>query len=246
MSSDKMDLEAAGNSWVPYGNGYEMTQSRQIIASRLLELKQRKLPVVLVHKNYQSGQYMLVGFEKSQILIDKPPDWPGTESKIRVIYRDRNNLWNHFFSTVVSTSSDTLYLSPPTHFFLLQRREHYRVDTPSGSLASFIHKNDLHADILVKDLSACGMLLVSPQQLPFQEGAVIEEIMLTVPVEEEPYPVTLLCQGGEVIRVTSDQRNRQFLLGIKFQTTDEEEEAILRYVRQREIELLRKVVDAGG
>lgn len=246
MSDDKKGLESADNSWVPYGNGYEMTQARQIIARCLLELKQRKFPLVLVHRNYQSGQSTLVGFEKGLLLIDKPLDWPGTESKIRVIYRDRNNLWNHFYGTVASTSSDTLYLSLPTRFFKLQRREHYRVDTPSDSLASFIHKNVLHADILVKDLSACGMLLASPQLLPFEEGAVLEEIMLTVPLEDEPFPATLLCREGEVVRLTTDRQNRQYLLGIKFQATKEEEEAIVRYVRQRELELLRKMADAGG
>ncbi len=246
MSSDKKGRAPAENNWVPYGNGYEMTQSRQIIANRLLELKKRKFPLVLVHRNYQSGQSLLVGFEKGLLLIDKPLDWPGTESKIRVIFRDRNNLWNHFYSTVASTGSDTLYLSPPASFFMLQRRAHYRVTVPPGSLVSFVHKNDLYTDLMVKDLSACGMLIASPQQLPLKQGTVLDEIMLTMPYEEEPCPATLLCQAGDVIRSTIDRQDRQFLLGIRFLTTDEEEDAIIRYVRQRELELLRKVADAAG
>lgn len=246
MSFDNKVQRSPDHCWVPYGDGYEMTQSRQIIASRLKKLKQWQLPLVVVHRNYQSAHSRLLGFEKGLLLIDKPVDWPGTENKIRVIYRDRNRLWNHFYSTVKASSSDTLYLSPPTRFFILQRRAHYRVGTPAGSMASLMHKNDLHADLPVKDISASGMLLACPQPLPLEEGTVLEEIMLTLPLEDEPYPATLLCQGGAVVRSTADQQQRQFLLGIIFRTTEEEEEAILRYVRQRELELLRHVVDATG
>ncbi|MEJ2690969.1 MAG: hypothetical protein P8130_13710, partial [Deltaproteobacteria bacterium] len=209
---------------------------------------QRKFPLVLVHRNYQSGKSLLVGFENDLLLIDKPLDWPGTESEIRVIYKARNSLWHHFYSTVAFTSSDTLYLSLPSCFFMLQRRTLYRVKTPPGSLASFLHKRNLYADIMVKDLSACGMLLASPlQQLPLEKGDVLEKIMLTMPLEDEPCPSTILCQGGKVARSAVDPQNRRrHLFGIKFRATDKEEEAISRYVRQRELELLRKVADGSG
>lgn len=247
MSHDIKGLEPAAGYWVPYGNGYEMTQSRQIIVDRLRELKKRRFPIVLVHRNYQSGHSLLVGFEQGMLLLDKPVDWPGTESKIRVIYRDRKKLWNHFHTTVVSTSSDTLYVSLPSRFFVLQRRDDYRVETPAGSLTSFRHKKNLLTNIIVRDLSASGMLLASPQPLPFTKGAVLEKIKLTIPLADAPSPATLHCKGGTVVRATMNQRhNHWFLFGIKFRCSTEEEDAIVRYVRQRELELLRKVGDTDG
>ena len=241
-----MVSQTADNFWVPYGNGYEMTQSQEIIAGRLLELKQRKSTLVLVHEQYQSGPSVLVGIEEGRLLIDKPRDWPGTENRVRVIFRDRNNIWNHFFSTVATTGSDTLYVTIPTRFFMLQRRESYRVDVPSGSLASFSHQKNHYAEILIKDLSAGGMQIASRRQIPLEQGAVLERIMLSLPLGSSPSPVSLPCRRGDVIRTSRDPQTKIFLYGVKFQATPREEEAIIRYVRQRELELLRKPADVTG
>ena len=237
---DNNNDDGALRGWVTHGSGYEMTRCRPIIAKRLKELKQRKIPIVLVHEKYQSGYTLLLAFKDKHLLIDKPLDWSGSYNSIRVIYRDPNGLWNHFYGKVVKSDSDTLYVTAPSTYYILQRREHYRVEPPSGSVAAFLLKKTLYSNITIKDISAGGMLLMTPREIPLEADDSLEEIMLTLPLEEGNYSATLLCGRGELIRVSHDPQKGIYMLAVKFDASDREIDAIIRYVRQRELDLLRK------
>ena len=243
-ASDNNSDNGALRGWVPHGSGYEMTRCRHIIVQRLRELKQRKIPIVLVHEKYQSGTTLLLGSREKLLLLDKPLDWPGTHDTIRAIHRGPDALWNHFYSKVVKTDSDTLYITVPSAYFMLQRRENYRIDLPSGSMAAFLHKNTLYSNIAIKDLSAGGMLLTTPQASPWETGDSLEEIILTLPLEGEGSYATLPCKGAGIVRTSRDTENHYFLYAVQFLASNRESEAIIRYVRQRELELLRKAAAA--
>ncbi|MEW6429495.1 MAG: PilZ domain-containing protein [Thermodesulfobacteriota bacterium] len=239
-----MSRESSGAikvGWVPYGNGYEVTESEKLIRNRLREVKQRRLPIAIVHEKYQSGNCILVEVSDTVLLLDKPRDWPGTQAKIRVIYRDPQGLWSHFYCQVTRTTDDTLHATMPTQFFLLQRREHYRVAVPAGSTVSFLCKTRLCTEFLLRDLSAGGALISHRQNIPLPPGAQITDLLLTLPSETAGEPTTTIsCAGATVVRAFPNPQEKQFCYGLKFAAGKQEEDQLIRYVRQRELELLRK------
>lgn len=227
--------------WVPYGNGYEVTESEKLIGNRLLKMKQKRLPIVIVHEQYQSGNSILVDLSPTGLLLDKPRDWPGVQSNIRVIYRDPQGLWSHFHCQVTKTTHDTLYTTLPSRFFLLQRRQHYRVKVPAGSTVSFLCKSRLFNEFLLKDLSAGGALISHRQNIPLAPGAQLTDLLLTLASESAGKPPTIInCAAATVVRAFRNPQEKQFCYGLKFATGKQEEDQLIRYVRQRELELLRK------
>ena len=231
---------AAAAGFVPYGNGYEYTESPAIIRRKLAMVRDERLPIVVVHEKYQSGPCILVDFSESRLRIDKPRDWPDRSRSIRVIFRDKNNLWNHFYCKVVQTTKDTLVTTFPSQFFVLQRRQHYRVEAPSGSTVSFTYKDRLYDGFLVKNISAGGLLMCSRTPVEFPPQADIGELVITVPLADEPEPLTLFCRKAAIVRSESRPRAKLSCFGVEFQPTAKEEDALIRYVRQRELEILRR------
>ncbi len=231
---------AAAIGFVPYGNGYEYTESRPIITKKLAMVRDERLPIIVVHEGYQSGPCILIDFSDTRLQIDKPRDWPGRSQTIRVIFRDQRNLWNHFYCKVVSTSKDTLFTTFPTQFFILQRRQHYRVEAPTGSKVSFTYKDRVYDDFLVKDISAGGLLMCHRTPIEFPPQAEIGELMITLPMEDSADPITLFCRKARIVRSDPKPRAKLYCFGVEFQPNAKEEDALIRYVRQRELKILRK------
>ncbi len=230
---------AAARGFVPYGNGYEYTESRQIIARKLAMVRDERLPVVVVHEKYQSGPCILVDFDESRLLIDKPRDWPGKNTTIRVIFRDKARLWNHFYCKVVQTAKDTLVTTFPSQFFLLQRRQHYRVEAPRNSTVAFTYKDRQVEGLEVKNISAGGLLMCSRTPLAFPPQADIHHLLISLPVKDEPEPQLLTCRKATIVRSEEIKHSKSVCFGVEFQPTPKEEDALIRYVRQRELEVLR-------
>ncbi len=230
---------AAATGFAPYGNGYEYTESRQIIARKLAMVRDERLPIVIVHEKYQSGPCILVDFNDSRLLIDKPRDWPGKRKTIRVIFRDKARLWNHFYCKVMQATKDTLVTTFPAQFFLLQRRQHYRVEAPRGSTVSFGYKERQIDGLEVKNISAGGLLMCSRSPLEFPPQADIHDLLIALPVKDASEPLLLTCRKATIVRSEEIKHSKSVCFGVEFQPTAKEEDALIRYVRQRELEVLR-------
>ncbi len=226
--------------WQAEESGYDITKSPEIIAKTLAMLKNKRLFLVITHKGYQSGSTILVEHNERHLQIDKPVDWPATESMIRVIFKDGAKLWNHFTVKVLGVKDDLLYTSPPNKISRLQRRGHFRVETPRDSVVSFTYQNNTFSNLEVIDLSAGGMQACTKNHLPLSgEGDAISNINIYLPATINTGETTITIKKGLVVRALRNEARHSSCYGITFDYSQNEEELLLKYVRQRELEMLR-------
>ena len=238
---------AAKTGWVAWKRGYEVTQSTAIIEQCLKRLKNDSVMVVLHAKSYKSHVTIIYDIEARQFLIDKPKDWPGV-NKVKVVFRDGAYLWNYFFTPVLSVSKDALCLRKPTEMFMLQRRTLFRVGTPQGSKATFVY-NKKKCKFKVLDISAGGMLVSAAQDHGIDlYGQTIKEILITLPGDSgtkqvKKKTVRFTVPEGKVVRSMKIPGTDQEQFGIRLFAGSKEERRILQYVRQRELQVMRKIFE---
>lgn len=233
--------------WVEHPAGYEYTKSKHIIKHTLNWLKDKQSFITLVHREYQSRLTFIVDYTEEKVLIDKPKDWPGTHNIIRIAFRNSANLWCHFSGKVIAESTETLYLTFPVELYMLQRRAYFRINLPEGSKASFTH-NGKKCKLIVKDLSAGGMLICDTDNIdPPEKGKTINNISIIIPKEDtekgqESRTLRFRIKAGEIVRSRVNELAHSSYLGIQFISAGPEEERIMKYIRQRELAILRKGV----
>ncbi len=246
MASEKKKKisPAAKTGWVSYDRGYEITQSGSIISNCLQYLLKERAPITLYNKNYQSGNTLIFAVKDNRLLIDKPRDWMGLK-KVRVIFKDSAKLWNHFVTLIVSESKDTLFAQLPTELFMLQRRAHFRVETPQGSMVTFRHEKK-KCKFKIQDVSAGGMLMFEKinHGIPLH-GKKISEILISIPTvtkgpDAKLSRIRFSIPDGKVVRSFKNGQTEMEFFGVYFTPEPKEETRILQYVRQRELHMLRK------
>jgi hypothetical protein len=247
FQNNKKINPAARTGWVAYKRGYEVTQSTVIIDHCLRRLKNDGVMVVLYAKGYQSQATIIYAVQERQILIDKPKDWPEV-NKIKVVFRDGADLWNHFSAPVLSVLKDGLCLRKPTEMFMLQRRTLFRVTTPRGSKATFVY-NKKKCKFKVLDISAGGMLVSTAQDHGVDlYGKTIKEILITLPGDSgtkqvKEKTVRFTVPEGKVVRSMKIPGTDQEQFGIRLFAAPKEERRIFQYIRQRELQVMRKSFD---
>lgn len=225
--------------WQAEESGYDSTKSPEIIAQTLNMLKNKRLFIILIHKGYQSGSTILVDHNPRHLQIDKPLDWPGTETVVRIVFKDAAKLWNHFTVKVLGVKEDLLYTSRPTKLSRLQRRSHFRVEAPRDSTTSFTYHDNTFNSLELIDISAGGMQACTKSRLPLTgEGDAINNITIYLPPTANIAETHLTIQKGTVVRVLRNEQ-RAHCYGVTFDYSQNEEELLLKYVRQRELEMLR-------
>ncbi|RJX31434.1 MAG: PilZ domain-containing protein [Desulfurivibrio sp.] len=246
MIPDKKN-DPASCGWVTHHSGYDYTRCGHIISTTLNWLLEKRIFVGLLHKGYQSGGTIIVEATQQKVVIDRPKDWPATHTSFRVIFRNAAKLWSHFTGELLSATSNSLVLKHPAELFILQRRQHFRVNLPEGSTATFLY-NQKKCKLNMQDLSAGGMLLCTrdPRDLP-QLHHTIKNIIITIPSDDaaagaENGMLRFKIKEGEVVRDFADSKYRRFCLGVCFSPSRQEEERIMKYIRQRELAQLRKGV----
>lgn len=229
------------SGWVPHHAGYELTKSEHIIRHTIKWLREKRIFIILVHKEYQSGGTLIVDHSNSEITIDRPRDWPGKLTNLRVAFRNSANLWCHFSVKLTGRTRHTLQFLFPTALYMLQRRSNFRINLPDGSSASFVY-NKKKCKLNVKDLSASGMLVCDrvDEHMP-EKGHTLQHINLVIPSENQSEaPLRFKIKEGEVVRSFVYDRTPVLCLGVQFLPSGPEEERIMKYIRQRELAMLRK------
>jgi c-di-GMP-binding flagellar brake protein YcgR len=232
--------------WLDIGADYESSISSELIDRTIARLVAEHLPIFLAGKGYQSGPAILIGTNDQGLLIDKPHDWQSCQ-KIRLSFKDKAKLTNHFEVHILSESADTLQSSLPGEIFRLQRRARYRVDVPPGCHVSFRSNNNLHSGLTLKNISATGMLFFSknPMVLPQTD---IQDIALSIPAGEGKDILTGWQQKkisqGDIVRTFHDRQLGMVCYGVAFQSKRREEDELARYIRERERELILKGLPA--
>ena len=246
MATQKRKAPTVG--WATEEGGYEVTGSPQLIRNALARLKKKHVFIVLLHKGYQSGNTIVVNFNEQFLLIDKPMDWTTSHSRFRVVFKDEANVWNHFTVPVVGASKDTLKTKIPTELFRLQRRAHFRIEVPSGCRAQFTRKERVFRGAEVVNISAGGLMVCLKRREPIigkASDASLQDLQIIIPGSggvggEEDNSILISVAKSEVKRESVDRDKGQLCLGIEFYPNAQEEHELFKYVRQRELIMLRK------
>lgn len=230
-------------SWAPAKNGYERTQSPVIISKTVTRLKEKRIPVYLAFNKTKLGFSFIFEKTANSLSIDKPSGCPENISEVRVIFKDNAKLANQFTSRIISSSADTLVTAMPETIFRLQRRSSFRIDVPRGSYVSFKVNDQLVTGIPIKNISATGMLFCCRKNYQLHDS-ILDSISLAMPVRESNDILTdwelRKIDQGKVVRFFHDKSNGSSCFGVNFDPKPKEENDLVQYVRQRELELLRK------
>ena len=237
------------SGWVSEESGRSRTRSRDIIAWALDRLKKKRTLITLYHKDYESGSTVLVDFDK-QLLIDKPPNWPGNISSINVRYKDGEKLWNFFHVAVRSSDKDFVYAELPGELVQLQRRDNYRVDVPGGSRIDFSHAGKAYTVKYIENISAGG-ILIRMKGAVLKPGDELENGGITLPqgqgkADDDAQPLIISLKKAEVVRAFRYTDHIHVCFGISFFLSSVEEDKLHQYIRRRELEILQKGISMKG
>lgn len=234
--------------WTTEENGYEKTDSHEIIKRVVSVVMKKRRVVVLLAKGYQSGMTVFVSIDPETLTIDKPMDWPGLKS-VRVAFKDESKVWNHFTVPIIKEGKDTVKTKFPTELFRLQRRAHFRIEVPASSRVSFMRKNGPVADVVLGNISTGGLMMCfaeedKPENIKEQEAITDIVIDLRPLVEDAGQKeVELLhISKGVCVRSFAEKEGRKFCLGVRFEPRPNEEMKLMQCIRQLELEELRKGV----
>ncbi len=241
------ETNGALNGWVPDEIGYQRTASMAIISNILKNLIDKRRFLNLRQKDgYQSGNTIIFNFDCRQLAIDKPVDWPGNDLPITIVFRDDQMLLNHCTVQIRATTSDTLFTEFPTELYQLQRRSHYRVDVPRASRVTLTRKSETIPGFFLSDISANGILISRKGEIILKKDDPVKNITLIIPPDEPPVgdpdddDTIIFIKKGQATRIFINKRLRLCHAGIRLFVEGKEEETLLRYVRRRELELLRR------
>lgn len=233
-------------SWVPLESGYEKNCSAYVINRVIGSMKKRRTSLIIAAKDYQSGTTILYDYNKENLFIDKPLDFPDTISSVRVCFVDESKITNYFDVKVLSVSKDTILTPLPKEVFRLQRRSEFRVAAPHGCQVSFSHQGELCEEFSVVNISIKGMLCCS-KSVKLSENANLKDIMIDLSAyydsqdfDEMPPLSYFAISSGRVVRSYFERETGKTCYGVAFECSPEEEKNLAGYVRQREIELLKK------
>lgn len=224
---------------------HKMASSPQVLLSTLGLLKNKRVPVFLSLRNYQSAPTIVYDYSDEGVKIDKPRDWQNLPGRCQIFFKDKARVWNYLEVEVISSNEDTVYTSFPKKLHVLQRRDNFRVAVPSGSAVSFTDQELRVIEAVIEDISVGGLLVSVRKEDELPPGAKITQIRCVLRPEPShntasSKPDLLEIKEGAVVRTAPDADNRKVRLGIKFRISGREEEEVHKFIRKRELELLRK------
>jgi len=231
--------------WTDEEAGYEKSRSVPVISHLLAHLKNKRTSLTLVAKGYQSGATFLLEVKDEEVQIDLPSDWPmqtsgdtGDKLRVRVIFKDAAQKWNHFDVRITGKNENTLFLSRPQTIYRLERRAHFRVAAPNGAKITFTCENNRIEEAILNDLSAGGMSFSMPETLKIKEK-LIKDINIVLPGDDAVSKHIRINQG-EIVRFSRDMISKLIAFGVSFQVSNKEEETLLQIVRQHELSQLQQ------
>jgi c-di-GMP-binding flagellar brake protein YcgR len=209
----------------------------------LSRLRDEHVPLTILSKGYQSGMTVLIKFGSQALMLDKPRDWPAALSLIRVAFKDAAKLWTHFSVKVIAVQNDTLVTSFPEALFVLQRRDNFRVEVPPGSTVVFLHANEEITDAQIVNISIGGLLVALSKKCTIPQGATLKRVRCFFPGESGTpagEPLLLEVNAADVVRIAPSDQPDRYCIGLCFRPNVRQEDEIQRYVRKRELDMLRK------
>lgn len=239
--------KASQKGW-SWDKDVQYTTSTELILKELKALVRDATWIEIRTPGYRSAPTVLIAADERLVKIDMPVDWKGAEEVV-LTYRRRGEPWNFLKARVLTSEDKALYLDFPTMWAILERREYFRIQCPTGSMARCFPPKGAPIKGLVKDVSLQGLCL----ELPVQKGErppkvreLFDIITISLRLAESQEPFCLdIKKGGEIRRIQSPGRFSKLVyrLGIRLFTDEKEREFISYYIRKRELELLKVMKD---
>lgn len=242
----KKSKKPKSTGWILLESGYEKNCSADVINRVLGSMKKKRTSLIIAAKGYQSGTTILYDYNKENLFIDKPLDFPNTVSSVRICFADESKITNYFDVKVGSVSKDTIFTPLPREVFRLQRRSEFRVAAPHGCHVSFSHQGERCEEVSVINISIKGMLCCS-KSVKLSDNSNLKDIMIDLSAyydslgfDEMPPLSYFTISSGRVVRSYFERETGRTCYGVAFECRPDEEKNLAGYVRQREIELLKK------
>jgi len=254
--------------WTTSDRGHEVSRSPEVIGRLMDHLMAERIMLFLHHQGYSSSGTMLLENSDGHIVLDMPQDWPGTERSIRVDFNGPEGLRYYFYGDVGAASKDTIVLPLPKEVFRMQLRHFFRVELPSGSVVSFLHKKNNYENLSVRDMSAGGMKITSKERLDFEKFDLISKIVIIIPApslqpakprslverqkmavqqkkgeaQQAAPPRRLDVKSAKLVHISFDTLQKVYGYGVQFRLDSRDQERLQKFVRTRELEMLRQGV----
>jgi hypothetical protein len=225
-----------GKYWQPSAAGSEKIDAVSIIRTFLGYLQQEGIILSLSYKNHDLGHTVLEEHHHNHLQFTSPRPLPAKPLEIRLFFKYKDKLLHFFDTRLISVAGLQLKTTIPVEIFRIQRRSHYRVDVPLGSSVSFSNAEQNFA-VAVRNVSASGMLLCTKTCHHFQEGAVLSDISFDLLLLGCRNPFHLQIREGQIVRSTPENGRRCY--GASLRLSQQEENTLWSYIRQRELEILK-------
>ncbi len=236
------ETKTSKRGWA-WNKDVQYTNCKELIYNELKHLIEEATWIEIRTPGYRSPPTILIEVAKDHVKVDRPVDWKGAEEVV-LTYRRKGEPWNFIKARILKEEDKVLFLEFPTTWAILERREYFRIQCPSGSIAKCIPAKGPMVKGAVKDVSLEGICLeIAPQKgdrIP-KAHETFDIIALSLRLRESKEPFCLdVEKGGEIRRVQQPGRYSKYIfrLGIRLFTDERERDIISKYIRKREIELL--------
>jgi hypothetical protein len=227
-------------SWVPFQASQERTRALVLIESALCYLARERQPLLMEQGGSKTDPTILLGYTGDHLLVESPSDWQLQTTSARFHYKNLDQINCYFDTSIDFIKEGVIHAHIPEYLVRQQRRAHPRVEVPGGSEAVFFEEDGGQARLVIKNLSAAGMLCCGRSDR-IAVGSTLQgiDLLLASPVAGERiwYAELVNVPQGRVVRTFTDDGSGLFYYGIAFDCGNREKENLLKYVWQREIAL---------
>ena len=233
------------SGWRAIKGGFEMTGSADMINQAVIRLIKERTLLTLADSTYISSLTVLKDFDGTSLVVDRVDNWPDNKKNIRIIFKDHEKLWSHFDVEVKKITDEDIITSFPAYLYRLQRRDYYRLLAPKGSKVTFTFEEKKYEGFFTLDISAGGMLISTTKRPPLNIDDTLENVRIFFPAIENGDELhqdehVFHVPRGKVIYILKDGDMRFHKIGVAFIINDLLRDEIMMFIRQRELELLRK------
>lgn len=234
------DQELKRAPWEIESDNYARIAAPELIEKTLNVIKNDYVMLVVTSLDgHRYGNTILVKFDQETLSIDKPIDFDEKSiARFRIYFQDILGVWSFFEVNTISECAFSLCATYPEDLYRLQRRQYHRVEVPKGTRTVFWEDNQLRDGGVVMDISAAGMLICPGyKDERFQENTVINEIAIALPfhpstkkeVDFERMELPVI-RKGRIVRSFKDSETDLFCHGVAFESEQETERELARYV----------------
>ncbi len=239
---------AAQKGWVQIDNQYEFTTNRDVILKEVKKLVSDRVWVEIRLKGYKSTPTLVISVDEDRVEIDKPRDWPGAQD-ITLIYRHVVGPWHFLQARVKEVTKQAIWTYLPYAFIILERREHFRISTPTGSKIKVLFKKGDKEQVIsgeVIDISLGGVAFwldskdgITLPSIRSMVDSVILELKLDASTDWKEKDIVL--SKAEVVRIDEIKQGKSSKkkIALKFHCPIKEVDQLWPYIRQRELLLLK-------